>query len=84
MRSPVVARAVLERTDAGRHNEELRPQLAPNRLGFEAPLRDGATTLNAELEGVVSWSRLEGLSYQAGIQFISPPQALLDLMNSLA
>jgi predicted deacylase len=51
---------------------------------FEAPLRDGATTLNAEVEGVVSWSRLEGLSYQAGIQFISPPQALLDLMNSLA
>ena len=40
--------------------------------------------LNAEVEGVVSWSRLEGLSYQAGIQFMSPPQALLDLMNSLA
>jgi PilZ domain-containing protein len=51
---------------------------------FETPLRDGATTLNAELEGVVSWSRLEGLSYQVGIQFIAAPQALQDLMNSLA
>ncbi|HET7291095.1 MAG TPA: PilZ domain-containing protein [Vicinamibacteria bacterium] len=51
---------------------------------FETPLRDGATALNAELEGVVSWSRLEGLSHQVGIQFTSPSQALQDLMDSLA
>jgi hypothetical protein len=50
---------------------------------FETPLRDGATALNADVEGTVTWSRLEGLSYQAGIQFTSLPDALQDLLDSL-
>jgi hypothetical protein len=50
---------------------------------FETPLRDGSTALNADVEGTVSWSRPEGLSYQAGIQFASPPDALQDLLESL-
>ena len=29
------------------------------------------------------WSRIEGLSRQAGIQFPSPPQALQELIDSL-
>lgn len=51
---------------------------------FETPLRDGATAMNAELEGVVTWSRLEGLSHQVGIQFSSASQPLQDLLDSLA
>ena len=50
---------------------------------FETPLRDGATAMNAELEGVVTWSRLEGLSHQVGIQFSSSSQPLQDLLDSL-
>ncbi len=50
---------------------------------FETPLRNGATALNADVQGTVSWSRLEGLSFQAGIQFTSPPEALQTLLDSL-
>lgn len=52
-------------------------------LQFERPLRDGATALNAEIEGAVSWSRLEGLSHQVGIQFSSDAGALQDLLEAL-
>jgi hypothetical protein len=53
-------------------------------LQFETPLRDGSTALNAEVGGVVSWSRREGLSYQVGIQFIADVPALQDLLTALA
>jgi hypothetical protein len=53
-------------------------------LLFETPLRDGATALNAEVEGCVTWSRLEGLSHQVGIQFSSDARALQDLLEALA
>ena len=31
--------------------------------------------------GTVMWSRLEGLSYQTGIQFSSEPEGLSDLLG---
>lgn len=51
---------------------------------FDAPLRDGATALHADVQGTVSWSRSEGLSYQVGIHFDAPSPALQDLIDSLA
>jgi hypothetical protein len=51
---------------------------------FETPLRDGATGMNAEVQGVVTWSRLEGLSHQSGIQFDSAPRELNELLSALA
>jgi hypothetical protein len=56
----------------------------PVAVQFDAPLRDGATALHADVEGVVSWSRPEGLSFQVGIQFRAPSSALSDLLESLA
>ncbi len=53
-------------------------------LLFETPLRDGSTAMNAEVGGVVSWSRREGLSHQVGIQFIGDAPALQDLLIALA
>lgn len=50
---------------------------------FETPLRDGATALAAEVPGVVMWSRVEGLSHQAGIHFDDAPAALQDLLNAI-
>ncbi len=50
---------------------------------FEAPLRDGATALHAEVHGSVTWSRSEGLSFQVGIQFDSAAKGLQDLLESL-
>src|SRR5262249_60787593 len=43
---------------------------------FEAPLRDGAVALSVEVPGRGMWSRLEGLSYQVGIHFVTPPGGL--------
>jgi hypothetical protein len=34
-----------------------------------------------ELEGIVVWCRLEGLSYQAGIHFDDAPGDLMDLLD---
>ncbi|MFI5183930.1 MAG: PilZ domain-containing protein [Vicinamibacteria bacterium] len=51
---------------------------------FEAPLRDGATALSAEAVGTVTWSRLDGLSHAAGIQFAAAPSALHELLASIA
>jgi hypothetical protein len=41
-------------------------------------------SLRAELEGRVIWSRLEGLSYQVGIQFTSDDEKLHRIMQLLA
>lgn len=43
----------------------------------------GAPDVRAEVEGVLVWSRLEGLSYQAGIQFTSDDENLHRLLASL-
>ena len=51
---------------------------------FEAPLRDGAQALAVEVPGTVIWCRLEGLSHQAGILFGDAPDALNDILNSIA
>jgi hypothetical protein len=50
---------------------------------FELPLRDGSKALAVEVPGSVIWSRIEGLSRQAGILFPSPPNALEELIGSL-
>lgn len=50
---------------------------------FETPLRDGATMLSAEVRGVVTWSRLDGLSHSVGIQFTEPPPSLQDLLTAI-
>lgn len=51
---------------------------------FDTPLRDGATSLHAEVDGTVSWSRSEGLSFQVGIHFNSSTAGLQELLESLA
>jgi len=51
---------------------------------FELPIRDGSTSLTVEVPGHVIWSRVEGLSRQAGILFPSPPPQLHELIASLA
>lgn len=51
---------------------------------FEAPLRDGAQALSVEVPGTVVWCRLEGLSHQTGILFGDAPDALNDILNSIA
>jgi hypothetical protein len=43
-----------------------------------------ATPLSVEVPGVVMWSRLEGLSHQAGIQFRGQPQGLDEILGALA
>lgn len=50
---------------------------------FELPLRDGSRALAVEASGTVIWSRIEGLSRQAGIQFPAPPEALHELIGNL-
>ena len=75
----------LDLSEAGcrlRLGEDL-PRAARVTVLFEAPIRDGATALSAEAEGVVTWSRLEGLSHTVGIQFAAAPQALYELLESI-
>jgi hypothetical protein len=56
----------------------------PVRLAFEAPLRDGAQALSVEAPGTVIWTRLEGLSYQAGVHFADDDSAeLQDILNAV-
>lgn len=50
---------------------------------FEMPVKDGSKALYAEVTGSVIWSRLEGLSYQAGIQFNSEAHALEEILASI-
>jgi hypothetical protein len=54
------------------------------KVAFEAPLKDGARAAAVEVAGLVMWSRLEGLSYQAGLHFEAVPDALLDVLGALA
>ena len=51
---------------------EVRVQLTPPGSG------DGATV---DLQGVVVWCRLEGLSHQAGLHFAAPPPDLMEILE---
>jgi hypothetical protein len=46
------------------------------------PGKDGAA-LGADVPGTVIWSRLEGLSHQAGVQFEAEPGALEEILRAL-
>ena len=75
----------LDLSEAGcrlRLGEDL-PRAASVTVLFEAPIRDGATALSAEADGVVTWSRLEGLSHTVGIHFAEAPAALRELLESI-
>jgi hypothetical protein len=50
---------------------------------FEMPAKGGGPVQAVELEARVIWSRLEGLSYQAGMLFLSEPPALHEILASL-
>jgi hypothetical protein len=52
------------------------------RVRFEHAGADGVPLL-AELEGTVIWTRLEGLSYQAGAQFTSDHAHLHRILETL-
>jgi PilZ domain len=53
-------------------------------VAFEAPLKDGARAAAVEVNGLVMWSRLEGLSYQAGLHFEAAPDDLLEVLGALS
>jgi PilZ domain len=53
-------------------------------VAFEAPLKDGARVAAVEVNGLVMWSRLEGLSYQAGLHFETAPDDLLEVLGALS
>ena len=50
---------------------------------IERVVGDGADGLSVEVPGVVMWSRLEGLSHQAGIQFRGEPDGLHEIIRAL-
>ena len=50
---------------------------------LERLVTDGVAALSVEVPGVVMWSRLEGLSHQAGIQFRGEPEGLHDILRAL-
>jgi hypothetical protein len=45
------------------------PRGSSLRVRIESPAVEGSEAMQAELAGTVIWSRLEGLSFQVGIQF---------------
>jgi hypothetical protein len=51
---------------------------------FETPIRDGAKTTSVEVPGQAMWGRLEGLSYQVGVHFEDPPDALAEVLAALS
>jgi hypothetical protein len=53
-------------------------------VAFESLLGPGATSLEVEVPGTIMWSRREGLSFQAGIQFLQSPGGLQDILTALA
>jgi hypothetical protein len=65
-----------------RLGEELETGLALS-VVFEVPLKDGSRNVSAEVKGSVTWCRLQGLSYQTGVLFESPPPELQELFAAL-
>ena len=45
---------------------------------------EGEGTPPVEVDGQVIWCRKEGLSYQAGIHFATPPPALEAILTGIA
>jgi hypothetical protein len=56
----------------------------PVAVVFEAPIRDGARAAAVEVPGTTIWARLEGLSFQVGVHFESPPDGLLEILAVLS
>ena len=52
-------------------------------VAFETPLKDGSRAVAVEVRGTVVWSRLEGLSFQAGILFDSTPDPLNEILTGI-
>lgn len=50
---------------------------------LERLVSDGVDGLSVAVPGVVMWSRLEGLSHQAGIQFRGEPDGLHEIIRAL-
>jgi hypothetical protein len=50
---------------------------------LERMVGEGADGFSVEVPGVVMWSRLEGLSHQAGIQFRGQPDGLHEIISSI-
>ena len=76
---------VLDLSERGcrlRLGEELK-RGAPVTVVFERPLTDGAPALSVEAEGRVTWARLEGLSYQAGIHFDAEAAEVPAILSAL-
>ena len=65
-----------------RLGEDLR-RASTLRVRFEHPGAEGGSPLQAELEGNVIWSRLEGLSYQVGIHFPSEDPGVNQILATL-
>jgi hypothetical protein len=65
-----------------RLGEDLAPG-TPVVVSFEtAPQDDGARSA-AQVDGVVSWCHVDGLSRSAGVHFKAPPPALEELLASI-
>jgi hypothetical protein len=58
------------------------PRGSTLRVRFEHAPAEG-TSLKAELEGTVIWSRLEGLSYQVGIHFPAEDAGVNEILSTL-
>jgi hypothetical protein len=54
------------------------------RVLFEVPLHDGSNAPAVEVSANVIWSRVEGISYQAGLAFAESPRALEEVLAALA
>jgi hypothetical protein len=51
---------------------------------FEAPEQRGVRTAAVEVPGTTIWARLEGLSFQVGVHFETPPSGLLEILAVLS
>jgi len=56
----------------------------PVAVALEVPGPDGLTVAAVEVPGTTIWARLEGLSFQVGVHFASPPQGLLEILSVLS
>jgi PilZ domain-containing protein len=57
------------------------PRSAAVRVQLSAAGEKAPAPVEVEVEGIVVWCRLEGLSYQAGIHFDDAPSDLMDLLD---
>lgn len=50
-------------------------------LAFDAPLHDGSTSPQVDVESTVTWVRLEGLSRMVGLEFARSVPEIEDLLR---